>query len=269
MADRKRAVYDQLIETLFFKHYNQGDEKVSVDRTEFVEAASDLGINLPKNLGDVIYTYRYRRQLPQSILETSDDGSWVLVGSGRGRYTFEKREAVHIFPNKLLVLTKIPDATPSVIRMYSASDEQALLAKLRYNRLIDLFTGITCYSLQNHLRTTVAGIGQVETDEIYIGIDRGGAHYVLPVQAKGGSDLMGIVQIEQDILLCAERFPKLICRAIGAQFVNDDTIALFEFADGEAGVGIVGEQHYLLVDPSDLTESELLDYRTRSLHSSA
>ena len=42
-------------------------------------------------------------------------------------------------------------------------------------------------ALQNHLRTTVAGMGQVETDEIYVGVDRSGSHYVVPVQAKGGT----------------------------------------------------------------------------------
>jgi hypothetical protein len=30
------------------------------------------------------------------------------------------------------------------------------------NRIIDIFTGVTCYSLQNHLRTTLTDIGQVE-----------------------------------------------------------------------------------------------------------
>ena len=84
---------------------------------------------------------------------------------------------MNIAPNKLLAETKIPDATPGVITMYALGDEQALLAKLRYNRLIDIFTGVACYSLQSHLRTTVPNIGQVETDEIYIGIDRRGAHY--------------------------------------------------------------------------------------------
>ncbi len=81
---------------------------------------------------------------------------------------------------------KVPAATPGIIEKYALSDEQALLARLRYNRLIDIFTGITCYSLQNHLRTMIPELGQVETDEIYIGVDRQGAHYVLPVQAKGG-----------------------------------------------------------------------------------
>jgi hypothetical protein len=65
------------------------------------------------------------------------------------------------------------------------NDEQSLLAKLRYNRLIDIFTGLTCYPLQSHLRTTLRDGSQIETDEIYIGLDKRGAHYVIPVQAKG------------------------------------------------------------------------------------
>jgi hypothetical protein len=76
----------------------------------------------------------------------------------------------------MMAETKVPDSTPGVIAMYALSDEQALLAKLRYNRLIDIFTGVACYSLQSHLRTSVRTLGQVETDEIYIGLDKRGAH---------------------------------------------------------------------------------------------
>jgi hypothetical protein len=109
-----------------------------------------------------------------------------------------------------------------VIEMYAFDDEQALLAKLRYNRLIDIFTGIACYSLQSHLRTKVAGIGQLETDEIYIGVDRRGVHFVFPIQAKVGNDRLSVVQIEQDFALCEAKFPSLVCRPIGAQFMRDD-----------------------------------------------
>jgi hypothetical protein len=45
---------------------------------------------------------------------------------------------------------------------------------MRYNRLLDIFTGVACYSLQNHLRTTVPDVGQVETDELYVGVDKNG-----------------------------------------------------------------------------------------------
>jgi hypothetical protein len=161
--------------------------------------------------------------------------------------------------------TKVPDSTPGVVAKYSLNDEQALLAKVRYNRLIDIFTGIACYSLQNHLRTTVAHLGQVETDEIYIGIDKRGAHYIFPVQAKGGADKLNIVQIEQDIALCAAKFPSLICRAIGAQFMGDDLIALFEFEEGENGIALSSEKHYRLVRPDDVTTQDLDSYRTRTI----
>src|SRR5439155_21625553 len=121
---------------------------------------------------------------------------------------------VTLTPIPSIAETKVPDATAGVVAKYALSDEQALLAKLRYNRLVDIFTGVACYSLQNHLRTTVPDIGQVETDELYIGVDRRGAHYVFPVQAKGGRDKLSVVQIEQDLALCMHKFPYLICRPI-------------------------------------------------------
>ncbi len=143
------------------------------------------------------------------------------------------------------------------------SDEQALLAKLRYNRLIDIFTGVTCYSLQNHLRTRAPGLGQVETDELYVGVDKKGAHYVFPIQAKGGKDRLSVVQIEQDIAVCAAKFPLLICRPVAAQFLQDDVIALFELERTGEAVRITSEKHYKLVPPDEVTEADLQNYRNR------
>jgi hypothetical protein len=148
--------------------------------------------------------------------------------------------------------------------MYALDDEQALLAKLRYNRLIDIFTGVSCYSLQNHLRTTVPRIGQVESDEVYVGVDRRGAHYVFPVQAKGGKDRLSIVQIEQDFGLCAAKFPLLICRPIAAQFMGNDLIALFDFTKAEEEIKIASEKHYRLVPPEQLNDEDLKAYRESS-----
>ena len=119
-----------------------------------------------------------------------------------------------------------------MIAKYAFGNEQGVLARIRYNRLLDVFLGIACYSLQNHFRTTVPGMGQIETDEIYVGVDKRGAHYVLPVQAKGDRDKLNRVQIEQDIAMCADKLPDLICRPIGTQWMSDDLVALFEFEKG-------------------------------------
>ena len=119
--------------------------------------------------------------------------------------------------------------------------------------------------MQNHLRTTVQNIGQVETDEIYVGIDRRGAQYVVPVQVKAENDEIGRVQLEQDIALCAEKWPQLICRPIAAQRIGDDAIAIFEFEIQDDTVRIVMEKHYKLVDPDGLSVDELMQYRDRPL----
>ncbi len=269
MADlpvpRKLTRYQQIMERIFFWHYQDGTREIVFERTDMERAAQELGINLPKNLGDIPYTFRYRGMLPESIRAKAPEGEdWIIRSFGRSRYRFVATSVVNIVPKEMFAQTKVPDSTPGVIEMYALGDEQALLAKLRYNRLIDIFTGVTCYSLQSHLRTTVPNIGQVETDEIYIGIDRRGAHYVFPVQAKGGKDKLGIVQVEQDFALCAVKFPSLICRPIAAQFIENDLIVLFEFEEGEQGVAIASEKHYRLVSQDGITSTDLDAYRTRS-----
>ncbi len=181
---RQANRYAQIIEELFFAHYKEGDTEVDFERTEIGAIAHRLDIKLPLNLGDVIYSFRYRALLPDSIMAKALPGTvWIIRPNGKSKYRRIAIKDLPIVPNALLVETKIPDSTPGVVTMYSMNDEQALLAKVRYNRLIDIFTGVTSYSLQNHFRTTVKGMGQVETDEIYIGIDQRGAHYVFPVQA--------------------------------------------------------------------------------------
>lgn len=103
----------------------------------------------------------------------------------------------------------------------------------------------------------------METDEIYVGVDKKGVQYILPVQAKGGRDRLSIVQIEQDIAVCADKFPALVCRSIGAQFMAGNVIALFEFESSAQGVEVAFERHYKLVPPDEVTEDDLRAYRQR------
>jgi hypothetical protein len=261
MKNKGRAV--RVIEWLFHQHYSPGDTEVLVDRSEIPLACAELGIDPLKNPGDIIYSFRYRAILPDGVVETAPEGMrWIIRGRGDGKYCFALTAQPPIIANPAMTKIKIPDATPGVIAKYAFSDEQALLAKLRYNRLIDVFTGVVCYSLQNHLRTKIPGIGQVETDELYIGVDQSGAHYVLPVQAKGHRDRIEIVQIEQDFALAQERFRELICRPVGAQFLEDDVIALFEFVIDEENVSVRREQHYRLVAPDQISSEDLIAYKT-------
>jgi hypothetical protein len=261
---KRRNRYTQIIENIFLKRYKPGQTEVPFTRNDIIKAASELNIDIPKNIGDLVYSFRYRARFPKSITQCApSDHSWIIRPQGPAKYLFALTKTPRIIPSEILGETKIPEATPGIIAKYALSDEQALLAKLRYNRLIDIFTGVTCYSLQSHLRTFVPGMGQVEADEIYIGLDRRGAHYVFPIQAKGGTnDQIGIVQIEQDLALCKAKFPLLICRSIAAQFMADNLIALFLFQENEDGVILDYEKHYRLVSPDQMTEKDLQKYRS-------
>lgn len=263
--ENAQSRYKALIAKVFFDRYVKGAAYVEFERDDLIVAARDLDIQLPKNLGDIVYSIRYRTPMPDGILEIQPKGmEWIIEGAGRAKYVFKLVRINRIVPNQELVAVKIPDSTPEIVNAYALSDEQALLAIVRYNRLIDIFLGIAAYSLQNHLRTTVSSIGQVEIDEIYVAVDRHGRQFVLPVQAKGGSDQLSVVQTKQDIACCAEKYPALICRSISAQFMADNLIALFELTVENDEVKVVDERHYRLVPSDQIDDSDLRVYSQRS-----
>ncbi len=260
-APATEGAYRAIIEKIFFEHYAAGLTEFEFVRREIVAAKDLLAPNLDLNPGDVTYSFRYRRPLPESILAKQPKGmEWIIEGAGRAKYRFKLVTYNRVVPRKDLVTISIPDATPELIRAYALDDEQALLAIVRYNRLIDTFLGLTTYSLQNHLRTTVKGIGQIEIDELYIGLDKHGCHYVIPVQAKGGNDKIGVVQTTQDIHYAAQKFPGMRCRSIAAQFMAGSVVALFELTLDGGQVKVVEERHYRLVPASELDQIAIRSY---------
>lgn len=255
--------YVAIIEKIFFAHWKKGKKEFEFDRDEIKAWANKLNVELPDNVGDLIYYFRFRAPLPNSIKATEPKGmQWHIQLAGRARYRFKLAKENRIVPRSELVTIKVPDATPELIAGYALDDEQALLAIVRYNRLVDIFLGITTYSLQNHLRTTAKGFGQLEIDELYIGIDTHGCHYAIPVQAKGGTDQISIVQTQQDIATCAEKFSGVKCRALSVQFMADDIVAMFELTVEGDEVKVVEERHYKLVPAAELDEGAVRAYRT-------
>ena len=254
--------YKQLAEKIFFDGYKKSAKEVEWEREDLERAAKALGIALPKNLGDVVYALRYRTPMPDSILRTQPKGmEWIIEGTGRATYKFCLVKLNRVVPNPSLATINIPNSTPELITHYALDDEQALLAIVRYNRLIDTFLGLTTFSLQNHLRTTVKGIGQIEIDELYLGIDKNGCHFAIPVQAKGGKDQISVVQAKQDIAWVHQKFPGMRCRAISAQFMSDERVAMFELTIQDDIVKVVDEKHYRLVQSSGLDPTAILNYR--------
>ncbi len=105
--------YSLIMERIFHSRYQPGAREVEFTREDIVSVASELGIELPKNLGDVIYSFRYRSPLPESVREAAPPGEeWIIRPAGRSRYRFVATPLATITPNEMLAETKVPDATP-------------------------------------------------------------------------------------------------------------------------------------------------------------
>ncbi len=177
-----------------------------------IDGAGALGFRL-KNLADVIYTYRSRREMPARIRDT---GNWVIAARGSGLYAFVKieGETTVTIPAAMKVYP-IPYAVPEIVAQNLARDEQGSLTIVRYNRILDVFTGLACFHLQSHIRTQVSDHGQIEIDDLYVGVDKDGQGFVLPIEAKEEGERLGLDKAVGLTLFARSRFPKLICRPIG------------------------------------------------------
>lgn len=67
MTEEAATRYSQILERVFLVRYEKGAEQVPFNRDDIVRVARDLGIALPKNLGDIVYSFRYRVPLPRAI----------------------------------------------------------------------------------------------------------------------------------------------------------------------------------------------------------
>ncbi len=140
-----KSRYAAIIDEVFTTRFKTGMTEVDFERSDLTVAADRVGVRCPKNVGDILYSSRYRRNLPDSVRATAPEGcEWIIRGRGPSRYRFVLVRPIPLVPNERMGATKVPDATPGVVAMYALGDEQALLARVRYNRLIDIFTGITC-----------------------------------------------------------------------------------------------------------------------------
>ena len=253
--------YGEIIASIFADKYSEPMDEVPFTRDDLISHSLKLGYSPPKNLGDIVYSFRYRADLPDTVMKTVPEGyTWIIVGTGDAKYSFIKSRQSNIVPNTSLLPIRIPNNTPEILALYSLSDEQSLLSKVRYNKMLDMFLGIVTYSMQNHLRTKVDGIGQIEIDELYIGVNKIGQHFIIPVQAKVGNDKVGAVQLLQDITFCRIRFPDLICVPIALHYnESDNRICIFRLSLEHYSVAIVEERHYRLVQTDVFNDSYIRD----------
>ena len=107
-AARALNAYQTIILDIFNRYHVAGLEEFEFDRDDIEAAVERTGVKRPKNLGDVIYTFRYRRQLPEPILATQPNGKyWLILGAGDARYRFRLSRLCYVEPTPGLLVRKM------------------------------------------------------------------------------------------------------------------------------------------------------------------
>ena len=241
--------YDEVILRAFQRHYQEGSSFLEFSKDELNEICLELGI-VVRNIPDIVYTFRSRRRLPKEIRKT---GHWAIAPAGHGTYAFQQLANPPHFEIPFGDYTPIDiyNAIPEVVEGLLRQDEQSLLTRILYNRLVDIFTGLACFHIQNHYRSSVSGLGEVELDALYVGVDKAGDLFVLPIEAKSQAEneLIGRIQISQMVRLVRQDFGDLHRRILAVKALSDGTIAMIEFSDHDEpdSIGIVSVSRFSMI----------------------
>jgi hypothetical protein len=256
-----------VLDHLFEEKFRPGLRRIEFDRDDIARVAKAIGVKGAANVPDLPYNFNCRRKSrsPAMTAAESKRKRWYIVPKKKG-YAFVL-DQMPIVPTPDFRITKIPDSTPEIIAARALTDEQAVLARIRYNRLIDIFLGITSYSLQSHIKSRVDDV-QVEIDELYLGIRESGEQFVVAVEAKV-EDPIPPYQIRNCFDWCskakksAAKLAGLSRKVIGVSWEKKSgVIAMCELSLGnKRRVERIRERHYQLVPQSEITQDELARYR--------
>jgi hypothetical protein len=75
---KKTRLYSPILQRIFSTKYRSGATEVEFARDDISRAAGELGIRLPKNLGDLIDSFRYRAALPDSVRQKAASNSLAI-----------------------------------------------------------------------------------------------------------------------------------------------------------------------------------------------
>lgn len=71
--------YDSIIRAIFQERYVEGATSILFERELLSQKATQLGITPPKNLGDIVYSYKYRNPIPDEIAQTAPAGHYWRI----------------------------------------------------------------------------------------------------------------------------------------------------------------------------------------------
>ncbi len=94
------GIYNSVITGIFQRYYRPDLDNFEFSRDELSAIANELGVKSAKNLGDILYAFRYRKPLPKAITDTASEGmEWIIESKGKSNYIFRLVKMNRIVPD--------------------------------------------------------------------------------------------------------------------------------------------------------------------------
>lgn len=207
------------------------NEDIPFDKQDITRAEEEFGLDRIKNPPDLKYNLRSRGKLPP---ELRDLGYATIIQNEAAK----RKDAAYLLTKtsdtiKLAAPDEkhqfISSSIPSLVEVYSSTDEQGILTRVRYAGVLNDFTGFDCHHLQSHLRTS-GDSGQVEIDDLYIASDAKEDHHAIICEGKGIGETFSRNQIYRNTQAVRSKseYPDSVL-AIGIKLIDEEQFAVVEF----------------------------------------
>lgn len=249
LAARRLNKYTALVSLIFSEGYRGNSTPFSFSKETLISAGKALEIELPQNLSDVIYNLRHRAPLPDAIASTAaPEKEWIIETIERGEYRFIQRpcQRVEADPNAFDYLFE--DETPRIARDFGMKGAPLLDCILRKNQILKKFLGSPVEHLQSQVRTSVTGVGQVEIGSLFFSEING---EVIPVCLIAKPGEFNLAKAAQSMKFAAEHYPEMDCKAVVAQLLSENRVALFELFGSPDAPRVLQEAHFTLASKSE------------------
>lgn len=225
MAENNKA--KSFIKHLIEKNFTASQDSIPFSRDDVSLYCLKKFKKIPKNVGDIIYSLRYRMDYLSTFDHLLDpDYTWTLLSLSTGQYELKPMPKL-----KLPDLTSVPviskiDKTPEHIHNLRPLNDQSLLMKIYQNKVLSEFLEDDLILLQAHHKVNLKDWGQAEIDGI-VASETSPRLYL--VEVKGYTEVIGWPQIIQLKMYAEQNHPGLPFTPIFVQSHRDWSFSIVQF----------------------------------------
>ena len=195
VGTNKEAKAKFFVDYLMKNNFINSLTPISFERTDILEICAKEFGKAPKNLGDIIYSLRYRLD----YLSTYDyllekDYTWTLLSTGIGKYELSPLKKLRIPSLESEDIIYIKDNTPKHIHELRPLNDQSLLMKIIQNDILNEFLQDDLVFLQAHHKVNLQNWGQAEIDGI---LASNYSPHLYLVEVKGYTEVIAWPQMIQ------------------------------------------------------------------------